>query len=163
MVQKIFMFFLKRDITLQNCKNSLALGPNGPKHYIFGNHFYFKNVRKLIFHVFLNFCSRKHMTSSIYLTWIEFTRNFELFSNCGSPGTRTKLEQIHKFLWIRITSAKIMSSYVFLYQNGRMYGIWSFWHFLSKTGRQKYSAWVSGTHFMHMRVKNSLNELPLLH
>ena len=81
----VCMFFLKRDITLQNSKNSSALGPNGPKHYIFGNHFYFKNVRKLIFHVFLNFCSRKHMTSSIYLTWIEFTRNFELFFPIVDP------------------------------------------------------------------------------
>ena len=36
----------------------------------------------------------------------------------------------------------------------------SFLAFLSKNGRQKYSAWVSGTHFIDMRVNDSwLNNL----
>ena len=40
----------KRDITLQS---SFALGSQGPKHYIFGDHFYLKNTRKLRLHVLL--------------------------------------------------------------------------------------------------------------
>ena len=58
-----------------HCKNSLALGPQGPKHYIFGDHFYSKNAKKLRFHVFLLFDARKYMISSYYLKWTEFTRN----------------------------------------------------------------------------------------
>ena len=93
--------------------NSLALGPQEPKQYIFGDHFYSKNVRKLRFHVFLHFHVRIHMTSSFYLKWTKFTRNFEFYFNCGSPETRTKLEQFHNFLRIWSTSGKIMILYVF--------------------------------------------------
>ena len=85
-------------------KNSLALGLQGPKQYIFGDHVYSKNARKLRFHVFLLFHVRKHMTSSFYLKWTEFTRDCEIHSNCRSSGTRTKLEQIHNILWIWSTS-----------------------------------------------------------
>ena len=42
----------------------------------------------LLFHV------TKYMTSSFYLS----RPNCEFCSNCGSSGTRTKLEQIHNFL-----------------------------------------------------------------
>ena len=49
----------------------------GPKHYISGDHFYSKNARKLKFHVFLHFNARKHMMSSFYLEWAEFTRDCE--------------------------------------------------------------------------------------
>ena len=88
--------FLQKETS--HCKSSLALGPQGPKHCIFGDHFYSKNARKLRFHVFLLFDARKYMISSFYLKWTEFTRNCEFFSNYGSPGTRTKLEQIYNFL-----------------------------------------------------------------
>ena len=37
------------------CKNSLALSPQEPKQYIFGNRFYLENTKKLRFHVFLLF------------------------------------------------------------------------------------------------------------
>ena len=45
------------------------MGPWGAKNYIFGNHFYSKNGRKLRFHVFLHFTARKHMISAFYLKW----------------------------------------------------------------------------------------------
>ena len=88
--------FLQKETS--HCKNSLALGPQGPKHYIFGDNVYSKNARKLRSHVFLLFHARKQMISSLYLKQTEFTRNLEFRSNCRSPGTRTKLEQIHNFL-----------------------------------------------------------------
>ena len=53
------------------------MGPQEPKHYIFGDHFYSKSARKLKFHVFFHFNARKHMMSSFYLKWTEFTRNCE--------------------------------------------------------------------------------------
>ena len=37
------------------------MGPQGPKHYIFGNQLYSKNSRKLRFLVFLNLSARKHI------------------------------------------------------------------------------------------------------
>ena len=92
--RKFLCFVRKRHHT---ARNSLALGPQGPKHNIFGDHFYSKNARKLRFHVFLLFDARNYMISSFYLKWTEFTRNCEFFSNYGSPGTRTKLEQIYNF------------------------------------------------------------------
>ena len=68
LVQKICMFLQKET---SHCKNSLALGPQGPKHYIFGNQLYSKNARKLRFHVFLLFDARKFMISSFYLKWTD--------------------------------------------------------------------------------------------
>ena len=91
-VQKVCMFPQKET---PRCKNSLALGLQGPKHYIFGDHFYSKNARKLRFHVFLLFGARKYMISSFYLKWTEFTRNCEFFFELW---VRTKLEQIYDFL-----------------------------------------------------------------
>ena len=104
---------LVQKICLLRDKSSFALGPQGPKHYIFGDHFYLKNARKLRFHVFLLFHSRKHMTSSFYLKWTEFTRYCEFCSNCESPGTRTKLIKIHNLSRIRFTLGKMMISYIF--------------------------------------------------
>ena len=110
LVQKICMFLQKET---SHCQNSLALGPPESKHYIFGDHFYSKNARKLKFHVFFLFYARKHMISLFYLKWTKFTRNCEFFSIFRSPGTRTKLEQIHSFLRIWSTSGKMVISYVF--------------------------------------------------
>ena len=63
------------------------MSPWGPKHYIFGDHFYSKKARRLRFHVFLHFNARKHVMSSIYLKWIEFTRSCEFFQfNSGPRG-----------------------------------------------------------------------------
>ena len=115
--------FLKKETS--HCKNSLALGLQGPKQYIFGDHFYLKNVKKLRFHVFLLFHFRKHMTLSFYLEWIQFTRNCEFCSNYGFPETRIKLEQTHNFLWIRSTSGKMMIS-CFLALNRGIHGTWAF-------------------------------------
>ena len=74
------------------------LGPRRPTHYIFGDQFYSKNARKLRFHVFLHFYARKHMISSFYPKWTEFTRNCEFHSKYGSLGNQTKLEQNSQFL-----------------------------------------------------------------
>ena len=57
------------------------MGSRRPKYYIFGDHFYSKKARKLRFPVFLHFNARKHMMSSFYLKWTEFTRNCEFVSN----------------------------------------------------------------------------------
>ena len=43
------------------------MGPQGPKHYIFGDQFYSKNAKKIIFHVFLHFNAKKQMISLFYL------------------------------------------------------------------------------------------------
>ena len=110
LVLKICMF---RQKETSHCNSSLALGLQRTKHYIFGNQSYSKNARKLRFHVFILFDARKYMISSFYLKWTKFTRNCELFSNYGSPGTPTKLEQTGSFLWIWTTSGKMMISYVF--------------------------------------------------
>ena len=110
LVQKISMFLQKET---SHCKSSLALGPQGSKHYIFGDHFYLKNARKLRFYVFLLFHARKHMISSFYLKWTKFTKIWEFCSNYGSLGTQTKLEQVHNFFRIRFTPGKMMISYVF--------------------------------------------------
>ena len=56
LVQKICMFLQKET----SCrKSSFALGPQGPERYIFGDHFYVKNTRKLRFHAFPLFHARK--------------------------------------------------------------------------------------------------------
>ena len=112
LVQKSFFEkFPQKDTS--HYKSSFALGPQEPKQYIFGDHIYSKNAGRLRFHVFFYFHVSKHMTSTFYMKWTEFVRKCELSSNCESLGTRTKLEQIHNFLWIWSTSGKIMTSYVF--------------------------------------------------
>ena len=55
LVQKICMFLQNEN---SHCQSSLVLGPQGPKHYIFGDHFYSKKARKLKFHVLLLFYAR---------------------------------------------------------------------------------------------------------
>ena len=110
LVQKICMFLQKET---SHWQSSLALHPQVPKHYIFGDHFYSKNSIKLKFHAFLLFHAKKHMISSFYLKWTKFTRNCEFSFICGSPGTRTKLEQTHNFLRIWYTLGKMVISYVF--------------------------------------------------
>ena len=83
LVQKICMFLQKET---SHCNNSLALGPQGPKHYVFGNHFYSKNTRKLRFHVFLHFDARKYVIFPIMgprgleLNWNKFTISYEFVS-----------------------------------------------------------------------------------
>ena len=63
------------------------MGPQGPKHYIFGDLFYSKNARKLKFHfsLFFHFNARKHMISPFYLKWTEVTRDCELFKFSLGP------------------------------------------------------------------------------
>ena len=110
LVQRICMFLQKET---SYCKSNFALGLQGPKHYIIGDHFYLKNSRKLRFHVFFRFHARKHVISSFYWKWTEFTRHCEFCSNCESQRIRTKLAKIHNLLWIWPTLGKIMISYVF--------------------------------------------------
>ena len=124
--------FLQKETS--HCKNSLALGAQGPKHYVFGDHFYSKNARKLRFQVFLHFDARKYMILSFYLKWTKFTRNFEFFSNYGSPG-------------IRSISVKNDDIICFLTLKWRNTWNLSLLAFFELTGCQKYSAWVSGDPF----------------
>ena len=56
------------------------MGPQGLRHYIFGDHFYSKNARSLKFHVFLHFKVEKHMISSFYLQYTEFTKDYEFLT-----------------------------------------------------------------------------------
>ena len=63
--------------------------------------------------MYSSFFMLENMISSLYLKWTEFTRNLEFRSNCRSAGTRTKLEQIHNFLWIWSTSGKMIISSIF--------------------------------------------------
>ena len=49
------------------------IGLRGPKHYIFGDQFCSKNVRKLRFPVFLHFNARRHY-DIIILPEVEQTR-----------------------------------------------------------------------------------------
>ena len=74
--RKFVCLFNKR----HHIAKSLVLGPQGPKQYIFDNHFYSKNAKKLRFHVFLIFHVRKHMTSALYQKWAEFNWNKFTFS-----------------------------------------------------------------------------------
>ena len=115
LVQKICMFLQKET----SCrKSSFALGPQWLERYIFGDQFYVKNTRKLRFHAFPLFHARKHVISSFYLKWTEFTIYCELCSNCESPVTRTDLVKIHNLLWIRSTLGKMMVSYIWWYNDG---------------------------------------------
>ena len=63
------------------------MGPQGPKHDIFGDLFYSKNVRKLKFHfsLFFHFNARKHMISPFYLKWTEVTRDCKFLKFSLSP------------------------------------------------------------------------------
>ena len=103
LVQKISMFLQKET---SHCKSSLALGPQGSKHYIFGDHFYLKNARKLRFYVFLLFHARKHMISSFYLKWTKFTKIWEFYSNCGSRGPKLNWNKFTIFLEFGSLQAK---------------------------------------------------------
>ena len=105
LVEKMCNFLQKETSHYQS---SLALVPQGPRHYIFGDHFYLKNVRKLKFHVFLLFYVRKHMISLFYLKWIRFTRNFPLTHHVESTSIRR---------WYYVDNAKtnfhVASAYFF--------------------------------------------------
>ena len=116
--------------------------PEDPSTIFLGTIFTQKNPRKLKFHVFFHFNARKHMISSFYLKWIEFTRNCDFVSiYFGSLGTYS-WNKIHNFLRIRSTSGKMMMSYVFSHEIEGIHGIWASLHLSSKSGRQKYTAWV---------------------
>ena len=82
------------------------------------------------------------MISSFYLKWPKFARNWEFFSNCESPGTQTKLEQVHNFLWIR--SSIKMEEYMECMES-ELSGI--FW---AKLVAKNIVLRSPGTHFMHM-------------
>ena len=70
------IIFTTKEMTFSVNPHIYKMGPRGPKHFIFGDHFYSKNARKLRFHVFLHFNARKHI-SLFYLKWTEFTGNCE--------------------------------------------------------------------------------------
>ena len=53
----------------------MALDPQGPKHYIFGDYFYSRNARKLRFRVSFLFHTRNYMISSFYSNCVSKNRN----------------------------------------------------------------------------------------
>ena len=55
--------------------------------------------------------------------------------------------KVHNFLQSLSTPDKVVVSNLFQHENGGIHGIWAFWYFSSKIGRQKYSDWVSGDPF----------------
>ena len=89
LIQKVCMFLQKQTL---HCRSSLAFGPQGPKLYRFGRHFYSKDTRKIRFHVFLQFHVRKHMITSFYLKWTKFRRNYDSHLTC---------KVAHKYLNVR--------------------------------------------------------------
>ena len=145
LVQKICMFLQKKT---SHCQNSL-----GPKHYIFGSHFYSKNARKLKFHVFVLFYARKHMILSFYLEWTEFTRNCEFFPFVGPLGPELNWNKftiscefgtLQVKWWHHMFSSTKMEEYM----ESEFSGI--FW---VKLIAKDIVLGSSGTHFMHRRVK----------
>ena len=59
LIQKIYMFLQKNK---SYCKINFTLGAQGPKQYIFGDHFYIKNTRKLGSMYFSFFMGYHHFT-----------------------------------------------------------------------------------------------------
>ena len=77
-VNPLYLIFSKVNRYFEEIKPHMhKMGPPGSKNCIFGDHFYSKKARKLRFHLSLHFNTRKHMISSFYLKWIEFTKNCE--------------------------------------------------------------------------------------
>ena len=137
-----------------HCQNSLALGSHGPKHYIFDDHFYTKNARKLKFHVFLLFYARKHMISSFYLKWTKFTKNCEFFPFVAPWGPElnwNKFTISYEFSpllvkwWYHMFSSIVMEEYM----ESELSGI-----FLVKLVAKNILLGSSETHFMHVRVNH---------
>ena len=124
--------------------NMLKTGPQGPKHYVFGDHFYSTIARKIRFYVFLHFSARKYTISSFYLKWTKFPRDCDILPvQFGFPGTHS-WNKTHNTLWIQTTSGKMMISYIFEQEKGEIRGIWAFWHFQSKSAHQKCGVWIPG-------------------
>ena len=122
-------------------KNSLVLGPWGPKQYIFNDYFYSNHVRKLRFHLFLLFHVRKRMTSSFYLKWTEFTRNCELYSNCGCQTTKLNKPNLLRVWQITQGFIEYKKPYLYLSLSLSLYiYICMYWTKLEKIFR-----WLFGT------------------
>ena len=148
LVQKICLFLQKET---SHCKSSLAWGPQGPKQYIFSENFYSKNAKKFRFHVFLLFHVRKHMTSSFYLKWTEFTRNFVSIVGPRGPELNwnkftisCEFDPLQVKWWYHMFSSIKMEEYM----EPELSGI--FW---IKMVAKNIVLGSPGTHFMHMRVK----------
>ena len=74
----------------------------------------------------------------------------------GPRELKLNWNKVDNFLQSLSTSGKIIVSNVFQHENGGIHGIRAFWHFSSKTGHQKYSAWVTEDPFMYVRVKMTI-------
>ena len=150
MVQKICMFLQKET---SHCQKGLVLCPQGPKHYIFGNHFYSKNARKLKSHIFLFFYARK-------LWYHHFTRSgpnsqeiVSFFSFVGVQGPELNWNKftiscefgtLQVKWWYHMFSSIEMEKYM----ESELSGI-----FRVKLIAKNIVLGSSGTHFTHMRVK----------
>ena len=113
------------------------MGSQGPKHYVFGDHFSSKNARKLRFYVYLHFNARKHR--HYHFIWCGL--NSHEIVNLLQFSLINNWNKIHNFLWIRSTSGKMMSCFVTW--NRRNTWIWASCY-SSKSSSQKYTAWAPG-------------------
>ena len=68
--------------------------------------------------------------------------NLQEIVNLLQFSSGPQMEKTYNFLWIWSTAGKMMISYVLQHKKEGIHGIWAFWHFSSKSGHQKYSAWV---------------------
>ena len=62
----------------------------------------------------------------------------------GPRGPEINWNKIHNSLRVWFTSRKTNILYVFKHGNGGLHGIGAFWNFSSKSGCQKYGAWIPG-------------------
>ena len=154
LVQKI-CFFLQNETS--HWKNNLALGPQGPKQYIFEDHCYSKNAKKLRFHVFPLFHVWKHMTSSFYLKWTEFKKIVDFVPIVGPHGPKLnwnkfiiscKYNPLQVKWWYHMFSSIKMEEYM----ESELFGF--FW---VKMVAKNIVLGSPGTHFMHMRVIVQVN------
>ena len=139
---------------------TLALGPQGSKHYIFGDQFYLKSARKLKFYIFLLFYARKLMISLFFLKWIEFKRNCEFFSFVGSQGRELNWNKFTiscEFGTLQVKWCFHMFSSIKMeeYMESELSGI-----FRVKLVAKNIVLVSSRTHFRHMRVKEIASHFP---
>ena len=107
--------FLQRKTS--HCRDGPALGPKGPKHYIFGNQFNSKNAQ--IPYIFF--------ISMLENIWYHNYHNYQSGLNSqeivifvpilGIWGLKLNRNKIHNFLWIQFTSGKTITKTMFSFKN----------------------------------------------
>ena len=59
-----------------------------------------------------------------------------------SPGPREPIIKTILTISCAFCPRSVKVYHVFQHENGRIQGIYGFWHFPNKTGKQMYSAWI---------------------